>query len=95
MIDIISNSVVASPLIGYKAQMLRERNFSPAFTMDQMAKDFDIALDTGKALNLPMPMTALARQFFGMMKATGRGNLDFFSLVLLMEELAGIKKHKE
>jgi len=95
MIDIINSSVVASPLIGYKAQILRERNFAPAFTVDQMAKDFDIALDTGKALNLPMPATALARQFFSMMKATGKGNLDFFSLVLLMEELAGIKQHKE
>jgi len=95
MIDIISNSVVASPLIGYKAQMLKDRNFAPAFTIDQMAKDFDIALEMGKALNLPMPVTVLARQFFGMMKAKGKGNLDFFGLVLLMEELSGIKQRKK
>jgi 3-hydroxyisobutyrate dehydrogenase len=91
MIDIIGASVVASPLIGYKAQMLKSRNFAPAFTIDQMAKDFDIALDTGKAANVPMPITAMARQFFGAMKAKGKGNLDFFGLVTLLEELAGIK----
>jgi 3-hydroxyisobutyrate dehydrogenase-like beta-hydroxyacid dehydrogenase len=91
MIDIISNSVVASPLIGYKAKMLKDRNFAPAFTADQIAKDFDIALDTGKALNVPMPITALARQFYGAMKAKGKGGTDFFGLVTLMEELAGIK----
>jgi len=91
MIDIIGASVVASPLIGYKAQMLKSRNFAPAFTIDQIAKDFDIALDTGKAANVPMPITALARQFFGAMKAKGKGNLDFFGLVTLLEELAGIK----
>jgi 3-hydroxyisobutyrate dehydrogenase-like beta-hydroxyacid dehydrogenase len=91
MIDIIGASVVASPLVGYKAQMLKSRNFSPAFTIDQMAKDFDIALDTGKAANVPMPITAMARQFFGAMKAKGKGNLDFFGLVTLLEELAGIK----
>jgi 3-hydroxyisobutyrate dehydrogenase-like beta-hydroxyacid dehydrogenase len=91
MIDIIANSVVASPLIGYKAQMLKNRDFSPAFTIDQMAKDFDIALDTGKAINVPMPITAMARQFFGAMKAKGKGNFDFFGLVTLLEELAGIK----
>ncbi len=28
----------------------------------------------------------------GMMKATGRGDLDFSALILLMEELAGIKE---
>jgi 3-hydroxyisobutyrate dehydrogenase-like beta-hydroxyacid dehydrogenase len=91
MIDIISNSVVASPLIGYKAQILKDRNFTPAFTADQIAKDFDIALDTGRALTVPMPITSLARQFFGAMKARGKGELDFFGLVTLMEDLAGIK----
>ena len=91
MIDIIGASVVASPLIGYKSQMLKSRNFAPAFTIDQIAKDFDIALDTGKAANVPMPITALARQFFGAMKAKGKGNVDFFGLVTLLEEFAGIK----
>jgi 3-hydroxyisobutyrate dehydrogenase-like beta-hydroxyacid dehydrogenase len=91
MIDIMSNSVVASPLIGYKAQMLKDRNFTAAFTADQIAKDFDIALDTGRAMGVPMPITALARQFFGAMKARGKGDLDFFGLVTLMEELAGIE----
>lgn len=92
MIDIISNSVVASPLIGYKAQTLKDRNFAPAFTVSQIAKDFDIALDTGRALDVPMPITSLARQFFGAMKARGKGELDFFGLVTLMEELGGIKQ---
>ncbi len=91
MIDIIAASVVASPLIGYKAQLLKSRNFAPAFTIEQMAKDFDIALDTGRAANVPMPVTALARQFFGAMKAKGKGGLDFFGMVTLLEELAGIK----
>ncbi len=91
MIDIIGASVVASPLIGYKAQLLKSRNFAPAFTVDQIAKDFDIALDTGKAANVPMPITAMARQFFGAMKAKGKGNLDFFGFVTLLEDLAGIK----
>lgn len=91
MIDIISNSVVASPLIGYKAQILKDRNFTPAFTADQIAKDFDIALDTGRVLDVPMPITSLARQFFGAMKAKGKGELDFFGLVTLMEEMAGLK----
>lgn len=91
MVDIINSSVVASPLIGYKAQMLKSRNFTAAFTIEQMAKDFDIALDTGKTINVPMPITAMARQFFGAMKAKGKGNLDFFGFVTLLEELAGIK----
>ncbi|MGD9038764.1 MAG: NAD(P)-dependent oxidoreductase [Desulfobacteraceae bacterium] len=89
MIEIVTNSVVASPLIGYKAQMLKDRNYAPAFTAAQMAKDFDIALDTGRGNNVPMPLTALVRQFWGTMKAQGKGDLDFFALVTILEQMAG------
>jgi len=92
MIEIVNNSVVASPLVGYKAQMLKDRNFAPAFTAAQMAKDFDLALETGRANNVPMPLTSMTRQFLGTMKATGKGELDFFGYVTLLEEMAGLKK---
>ncbi|MGW8302706.1 MAG: NAD(P)-dependent oxidoreductase [Desulfobacterales bacterium] len=91
MIDIINNSVVASPLIGFKVQLLKERRYAPMFTATQMAKDFDLALDTGRNMDIPMPLTALTRQLYGAMKATGKGELDYFGLVALMEEMAGIK----
>ena len=92
MIDAINQSVVASPLIGYKAQALKERNFTPVFTAVQMAKDFDLALESGKALSLPLPVTALVRQFYAGMEATGKGSLDYFAMVTFVEELAGIQK---
>ena len=91
MIDIINNSVVASPLIGFKVQLLKERGFAPMFTAAQMAKDFDLALDSGRKTDTPMPLTALTRQLYGAMKATGKGELDYFGMVALMEEMAGIK----
>jgi 3-hydroxyisobutyrate dehydrogenase-like beta-hydroxyacid dehydrogenase len=56
-----------------------------------MAKDFDLALKAGSEMGVAMPTIGLVRQFYGMMKATGRGDLDFSALILLMEELAGIK----
>jgi len=94
MIDAINQSVVASPLIGYKTQTLKERNFTPVFAAKQIAKDFDLALETGKALNLPLPVTALVRQFYAAMEASGKGGLDFFAIVTLLEELAGIPKER-
>lgn len=92
MIDIIGASVAASPLFGYKTQLLKDRNFAPAFTVSQMAKDFDLALSTGQANNVPMPITSIVRQFWGTMMATGKGEMDFFGFVTLMEEIADIKK---
>ena len=91
MIDTINNSVVASPLIGYKAQLLKRRDYSPAFTVTQMSKDFDLALETGRAMDIPMPITALTRQLYGSMKATEKGGFDYFGIVALFEEMAGLK----
>jgi 3-hydroxyisobutyrate dehydrogenase-like beta-hydroxyacid dehydrogenase len=91
MIDTINNSVIASPLIGFKVQLLKDRDYSPMFTATQMAKDFDLALDTGKAMDIPMPITALTRQLYGSMKATEKGGFDYFGIVALFEEMAGLK----
>jgi 3-hydroxyisobutyrate dehydrogenase-like beta-hydroxyacid dehydrogenase len=91
MIDIVNASVVASPLIGYKAQLLKSRNYAPAFTAAQMAKDFDIMMDAGRQKNVPMPMTSLIRQFWSTMMARGKGDYDFFGLVTVLEEMAGKK----
>lgn len=90
MIDAINHSVVASPLINYKAEMLATRNFAPMFTASQMAKDFDLALDAGRQANVPMPVAAISRQFLAAMIASDRGELDFMAYVTMLEELSGL-----
>lgn len=90
MLEIIGNSAVASPLVGYKVAPLKARDYSPAFSASQMAKDFDLALDAAKSTNVPMPVTELVRKFWGEMEASGKGELDFFAYVTLLEEMAGI-----
>lgn len=92
MIDVINNSAVAAPQVNFKAQVLKDRDFTPAFTVAQMAKDMDIALDTGKAVNAPMPVTNIVRQYLGIMMAQGNKDMDFFGMVTLLEQMAGIEQ---
>ena len=92
MIEIIKNSAVGSPVIHYKEKTLKERNFTPAFTVRQLAKDFDLMLDAGRQSEIPMPITSHVRQNLSTMIATGRGDQDFFAYVEMLEELAGMKK---
>ncbi len=92
MIDIVNASVVASPLIGYKSALLKSRNYAPAFTVLQMAKDFDIMLEGGRSSNVAMPITSMVRQLYGTLIAKGKGEQDFFSLVTVFEDMAGMKK---
>jgi len=91
MLDVIGASVVASPLVAYKIPPLKARDFKAAFTSAMMAKDFDLALAAGDRMGVPMPTIALVRQFLGVLKATGRGDLDFSALLQVMEEISAIK----
>ena len=60
-----------------------------------MEKDIDYALEAGKEIGVPMPLTSLVRQFLLAAEATGKGDLDYFSLLLLMEELSEAKKKQK
>ncbi|MDC0196593.1 NAD(P)-dependent oxidoreductase [Gammaproteobacteria bacterium] len=92
MIDIIKNSAVGSPVVNYKEAMLKDRDFKPAFSAKQMAKDFDLILEAGRLGNVPLSIAAQTRQNWSSMIATGRGEKDFFGYIELLEELSGLKK---
>ncbi len=92
MIDIIAASAVGSPVVNYKVDMLKNRDFTAAFTAVQMAKDFDLALGTAEKYKVPMPITSMVRGHWDDMMAAGRGEDDFFAYVEVLEEKAGIKK---
>jgi 3-hydroxyisobutyrate dehydrogenase len=94
MIEILQHSAVGSPLIGYKAKSLTEKRFVPAFTAAQIAKDCDLAMGLGRESLVPLPVTALVRQLYNGMLASGRGSADFFSILFLLEEMAGLRRRE-
>ncbi len=90
MLDAIGASAAASPLIGYKLEPLRQRDFTATFTIEQMMKDFDLLLASGSDTRAPLPMAAMVRQVFAAAQAQGDGALDFFAAVKTMERMAGL-----
>ncbi|WP_426956704.1 NAD(P)-dependent oxidoreductase [Muricoccus radiodurans] len=87
MLDALSRSVVASPLLAYKVDMLKARDWTPAADVDLVAKDTDLALAVGQREGVPMPLSALARQFAAAYQASGEGGLDFFRVATWPERL--------
>jgi 2-hydroxy-3-oxopropionate reductase len=73
-------------------QRVLDGNYKAGFRVKLQRKDLKIALDTGTASGTPLPVTALIQQLYGILDATGRGDLDNSSLALLMQELAGIQE---
>ena len=87
MVEALSKSVVASPLLAYKAEMLKARDWTPAADVDLVAKDLDLALAVGQREGAPMPLSAMARQFAAAYQASGEGGLDFFRVATWPERL--------
>ncbi|WP_419760338.1 NAD(P)-dependent oxidoreductase [Acidisoma sp.] len=92
MLEVICESAVASPLIAYKRQMLSKRDFSPAFTVEQMIKDFDLVIDAARDEQVPVFLVSLIRQQYEAARAQGRGHQDFFVLLEQYEAMAGFQQ---
>lgn len=81
MLDVITQSAVASPLIGYKRAMIVSGNYAPAATLDMLRKDVDLFLSAGEQMGLSLPAAELVRATYDQAAARGLGAQDFFVLV--------------
>jgi 3-hydroxyisobutyrate dehydrogenase/2-hydroxy-3-oxopropionate reductase len=56
-----------------------------------MHKDIGLMLDSGKELNVPLPLTSLTRQMFQAAISTGHADEDICSTIKVLEGLAGVE----
>ena len=90
ILDVIAGSVMASPLLQYKIDPLRRRDFSPTFTTRMMLKDLRILESTAARFGCDMPLGAASLAMFEAQEKAGLGDEDFFSGVKMMEQRAGL-----
>ena len=93
MMEVIAESAVASPLIRYKQEMIAQRDFSPAFSVTQMMKDFSLITEAGRAQQVPMFATNLILQQYTAAANVGYAEKDFFALVEWMRVACGLDKN--
>ncbi len=91
MLEILTNSAAKSGLIDFKAPYVFRRDFSPQFSVKWMDKDIGLMLESGKELNVPLPLTGLTRQMFQAAIATGHGEEDICSTIKVLESITGVE----
>ncbi len=95
MLDILDNSAAKSGLISFKAPYVMARDFRTNFATKWMHKDLGLALESAKAMNVPLPATALTEQMLLATIARGWGDDDFCSAIRVLEEWAGVVVQKQ
>lgn len=84
-----------SRILDLHGKRVLERNFKPGFKVKLHRKDMNIVLQTGRALEVPLPLSALVANQMDALLAMGMGELDNSALAILEEKLSGIEVPEE
>jgi 3-hydroxyisobutyrate dehydrogenase len=77
-----------TPVPGVLPASPASNDWQPGFMTALMLKDIGLALDFGKALSIPMFITAISEQVHRLAVNEGHGRKDFSSLALTVQKLA-------
>jgi 3-hydroxyisobutyrate dehydrogenase-like beta-hydroxyacid dehydrogenase len=76
-VEVLLNSVAASPMLKYRAPFVLDMPPEPIFTVPMAQKDLRLALDLGRASGVPLPSTALAHEWLSAAVGLGLARYDF------------------
>ena len=83
-------TVVASPALGYRAPFVLDMPDEAMFNINMMQKDLILALETGRALDVPLPTTATTNELLTAARGMGWEDKDFAVLFDVIAQMAGI-----
>ena len=82
----------SSRVLEVHGERILRRNFTPGFRTRLYHKDMGIALDTARAYDVPMPVSAAVQQLVNRMMAAGQAEADYSALARVLFELAGLER---
>jgi 3-hydroxyisobutyrate dehydrogenase len=88
--EFINMSVVGSTFTKYKTPAIVNLDFTPSFTGHLLRKDFELGLEAGRHLDVPLPTAALVHQMIVALIGRGYGDEDFMRLLTMEAESAGL-----
>lgn len=92
LFEIISASSGSSYALQAKVpNFVLKGNFEPGFAVDLQYKDLELAVQTGKELQVPLYLTNGAQQIYEAARAAGLGRKDISAVIRLWEKLVGVE----
>jgi len=91
-VDVLVNSAVASPMIKYRGPFVLRMPEEAWFDVNMMQKDMMLALDMGRALDVPLPTTAVCNEFLTAARGMGFAKQDFAVVFEVLAGMSGVAK---
>lgn len=90
-LDVLNQSVIASPWIEYKTKQLVEHDYTPGHTLRGLDKDYGLMAATADSSGVPLPITSFVHQQIRSAIGRGDGEADMTALVKHAFQAAGLK----
>ena len=93
-VDAMLKSVVASPVIAYRAPLILEGHIKDATygNVNLQQKDMLLALNLGRKMGVPVPLGAVANEMLNACRGLGLEHNDFVTVYEVYRRLGGISK---
>ena len=91
-LDVMLGSVIASPMLKYRAPFILDMPDEAWFDVNMMQKDMLLALEAGRQLDVPMPTTAIANELLTAARGLCLEHNDFAVVYEVLAELAGVRR---
>ncbi|HEY5348684.1 MAG TPA: NAD(P)-dependent oxidoreductase [Candidatus Lustribacter sp.] len=90
-LDIMLSGAIASPMLQYRAPLIKGQPKKAWFDCTMMQKDVDLALQLGEKIGVPLPTTSTANAWLTAARGQGLAHHDFSILYYVLANAAGEK----
>jgi len=91
-VEVLTNSVIASPMVKYRGPFVMEMPDEAWFNVNMMQKDMNLALELGRQLDIPLPTTAVTNEFLTAARGMGLEERDFAILFEVLAQMSGVQQ---
>jgi 3-hydroxyisobutyrate dehydrogenase-like beta-hydroxyacid dehydrogenase len=91
-VEVLTNSAIASPMVKYRGPFVLKLPAEAWFNVNMMQKDMLLALELGRALDVPMPTTAITNEFLTSARSMGLVEEDFAVVFDVLASMSGVKR---
>lgn len=91
-VEVLTNSVIASPMVKYRGPFVLEMPDEAWFDCNMMQKDMNLALELGRQLDIPLPTTATTNEFLSAARGMGFAKQDFAVMFDVLAQMSGVKR---
>jgi 3-hydroxyisobutyrate dehydrogenase-like beta-hydroxyacid dehydrogenase len=89
-VDVMTNSVIASPMVQYRGPFVLQLPDEAWFNVNMMQKDVQLALELGRQLGVPLPTTAATNEWLTVARGMGLAERDFAAVFHALARIAGV-----